>query len=339
MKKMISAKILAAVLSLSFAVGSTYAVSAFAAPAAAPASTTSVEVKVDVQQAAVNWEKGAAADVTAMGIGLPPVNAGPRGNALARRAAIVDAQRNLLEVVEGVQIDSETLVKDMAVESDIIKSQVHGLIKGARVVKEGSNPDGSYFVEMSIPLFGATQSLAAAVLPEATKNIIPEPAPVVESKPASAPAPIPGTKAAHPSTPASSVAVGVVVPVPPAKQEVKAVTYTGIVIDATGLGMEPTFSPVIYDVNGRAIYGMQHIDKNMAISKGMVEYSNNLEAATGGTTRAGSNPLVIKATAVKGGVNSVNPVNAVVSVEDGDRILMANANANIFGNCAVVFVK
>ena len=103
--------------------------------------------------------------------------------------------------------------------------------------------------------------------------------------------------------------------------------------------MEATFSPVIYDVNGRAIYGMQNIDKNMAISKGMVEYSNNLQAATGGTTRAGANPLVIRATAVKGGVNSVNPVNAIVSVEDGDRILLANANANIFGNCAVVFVK
>lgn len=311
MKKMISKKLLAAVLGLSLSVGTAYATVAVAAPA--PTNTTSVEVKVDVQQTAVNWEKGSAADVTALGVGLPPVNAGPRAVPLARRAAIIDAQRNLLEAVEGVQIDSETLVRDMAVESDVVKSQVHGLVKGARIIREGSNPDGSYFVEMSIPLFGATRSLAAEVLPAATQNIVQEPAPVVDLR----------------TTPLTKQEV----------KEIKSVTYTGIVIDATGLGMEATFSPVIYDVNGRAIYGMQNIDKNMAISKGMVEYSNNLQAATGGTTRAGANPLVIRATAVKGGVNSVNPVNAIVSVEDGDRILLANANANIFGSCAVVFVK
>lgn len=311
MKRMISKKLLATMLGISLSIGTAYATVAVAAPS--PTNTTSVEVKVDVQQTAVNWDKGSAADVTALGIGLPPVNAGPRAIPLARRAAIVDAQRNLLEAVEGVQIDSETLVRDMAVESDVVKTQVHGLIKGARIIREGSNPDGSYFVEMSIPLFGATRSLAAAVLPAATKDIIPEPAPVVDLR----------------TTPLTKQEV----------KEIKSVAYTGVVIDATGLGMEATFSPVIYDVNGRAIYGMQNIDKNMAISKGMVEYSSNLQAATNGTTRAGSNPLVIRATAVKGGGNSVNPVNAVVSVEDGDRILLANANADIFGNCAVVFVK
>jgi hypothetical protein len=71
----------------------------------------------------------------------------------------------------------------------------------------------------------------------------------------------------------------------------------------------------------------------------MVDYSNDLLGATGGASRAGTNPLVVKASSVRGGGNSVNPVNVVVSVEDGDRILLANANSNILGNGAVVFVK
>lgn len=71
----------------------------------------------------------------------------------------------------------------------------------------------------------------------------------------------------------------------------------------------------------------------------MVEYAADLQKAAGGFTRAGNNPLIVKALAVKGGLNSVNPVNVVVSVEDGDKILLANEQADIFNQCAVVFVK
>lgn len=290
---------------------------AYTAPVMAAEGDTTVAVQVQVKQenekGAVNWAKGAEADVTAMGIGLPPVNAGVRGNALARRAAIVDAQRNLLETINGVQIDSETTIEDLTITSDIVKSSVHGLIQGARIVEEGVNEDGSYFVTMSVPLYGATRSIAASVLPEATKNIVSEPLPTVDEK----------------TTPLTKEEI----------KEVKSVAYTGVIVDARGLGLEATFSPVIYDTNGRAIYGVQNIDKNFAISKGMVEYSTDLQAAAGGSTRAGANPLVIKANAVKGGNNSVNPVNIVVSVEDGDKILLANEQSSMLNNCAVVFVK
>ena len=311
MLKMMNKKMVAAVvLGLAFSFGAAYQ-----APAvmAAPAETqVSVNVQVK-QEAAIDWTKGAESDIVAIGLGYPAENAGNRGNVLARRAAIVDAYRLLAETIQGVQIDSETTVENLVLQSDIVKARVGALVKGARVEAEGANEDGSYWVEVRVPLFGVGKSVANAVMPEVTKNIVTEPAPVVDEK----------------TTPLTKEEV----------KEVRSVTYTGIVVDASGLGLEATFSPVIYDVNGRAIYGMQNIDKNMAISKGMVEYSNNLQAATGGTTRAGANPLVIRATAVKGGVNSVNPVNAIVSVEDGDRILLANANANIFGSCAVVFVK
>lgn len=310
-------KVILALVSTAITFGGAYNSAALAAVAEAPVDSTTVAVQVEVKQAAekasVNWTKGADSDVTAIGIGLPPVNAGARGTTLARRAAKVDAQRNLLEIINGVQIDSETTVEDLSVTSDIVKSSVHGLIKGARVLDEGVNEDGSYFVKMSVPLYGATQSIAASVLPEATKNIVPAPLPTVDEK----------------TTSLTKEEV----------KEIKSVVYTGVIVDASGLGLEPTFSPVIYDTNGRAIYGVQNIDKNVAVSNGMVEYSLDLQTAAGGSTRAGANPLVVKAVAVKGGNNSANTVNAVVSVEDGDRILLANANNPILENCAVVFVK
>jgi len=50
------------------------------------------------------------------------------------RAAKVDAMRNLLEMVKGVNIDSHTKVQDFVVQSDAISARVEGVIKGAFVV-------------------------------------------------------------------------------------------------------------------------------------------------------------------------------------------------------------
>lgn len=280
--------------------------------APAIASADDVSVQVNVQQNAkgsVNWEKGAEADVEAWGVGLPPVNMpAERGAALALRAATVDAYRQLAEIIKGVQVDSETTMRDLSVESDVVTAKVEALVQGARVVEKVVNKDGSYSVKVAVPLYGV-KSVAAVVIPEANKDLLPQETPEISED----------------YTPAPEV-------------KAQAASYTGVVVDAAGLGLEGTFSPVIYDVNGRAIYGMRNIDKDFAISKGMVEYYNDLQTATV-NSRAGANPLVVKAVSVRGGGNSVNPVNVVVSVEDGDKILYANEKTGMLENKAVAFVK
>lgn len=311
MLKMMNKKmVLAMVLGLALSFGASYQ----APVMAAPTNDTNVSVQVKLEQGAyVDWSKGEESEIIATGLGYNPENMVGRGMGLARRAAIVDAYRLLAETIKGVQVDADTTIESLIVQSDVVHTNVSALIKGAKIVAEGKGDDGGYYVMMSLPMFGEKQSVASAVLPEATKNIVSEPALKVDEK----------------ATPLTKEEV----------KEVRSVTYTGIVVDASGLGLEATFSPVVYDTNGRAIYGMKNINKDYAISKGMVEYSTDLQAACGGSTRAGANPLVVKATTVKGGGNSINPVNVVVSVEDGDKILLANEKAPLLSECAVVFVK
>ena len=116
------------------------------------------------------------------------------------------------------------------------------------------------------------------------------------------------------------------------------IAVTGVIVDAGELGLESTFSPVIYDTNGRVIYGVNDIDPDYSISRGMVEYATDLTEAVR-QSRAGAKPLLVKAVSVKSGKNSANRVNVVVTAEDGDRILMANEENRMLKNCAVVFVK
>ena len=271
---------------------------------AAPDSSLPSLTLMQAAEAAPQWEQGT---ITAEGFGTPPAGAyGSKASIMARRAAIVDAQRNLAEQVSGVQVDAETTVENFVISSDLVKTKVSTLIKGAMVVEEQMMPDGAYRVVMSMPMYG-TQGLASAIMPAIRDNTPPTPPPPVIS-----------------ATITTQIQMGG--------------TYTGVIVDAGGMGLKPSFSPVIYDTNGRAIYGVSNINYDQAISQGMVGYSASVSAAQT-LPRVGATPLVIKAVQVRGGNNSTNPVNVVVSVDDGDRILAANQQSQMLMNGAVVFVR
>ena len=271
---------------------------------AAPDSSLPSLTLMQAAEAAPQWEQGT---ITAEGFGTPPAGAyGSKASIMARRAAIVDAQRNLAEQVSGVQVDAETTVENFVISSDLVKTKVSALIKGAMVVEEQMMPDGAYRVVMSMPMYG-TQGLASAIMPAIRDNTPPPPPPPVIS-----------------ATITTQIQMGG--------------TYTGVIVDAGGMGLKPSFSPVIYDTNGRAIYGVSNINYDQAISQGMVGYSASVSAAQT-LPRVGATPLVIKAVQVRGGNNSTNPVNVVVSVDDGDRILAANQQSQMLMNGSVVFVR
>lgn len=265
-----------------------------------PESHTQLDKNI---KAHAEWNKGENNDIQALGIGMAPVGSShARGKILARRAAIVDAQRNLLEYINGVSLDADTTVDNLTVGSDIIRTQVSGIIRGAKIISERYNTDGSYEIVLSVPMYGVNKSLASVVVPKLVAQL------------------------PHETRTTKNVA----------DYEKKiSENYTGVVVDAAGLGLETTFSPVIYDTEGRIVYGLQKVDHSYVISHGVVEYAKSIDAKG----RAGDNPLVVKAVSVRGGKNSVNMVNVVVSKEDADKIIAADKKNGFIRNCAVVFVR
>lgn len=270
------------------------------------AAKTSVNVSVNIGQGGyADWTNTMEPGVVA--VGIAPKD--PRSMALAREAAIMSAQRTLLGTIKEIRIDSDTVMRDFMIEHDLVNRKISGIIRGAQVVDEGPLDDGGYYVKMRVLIFGRNSSIASAIIPE----IAPE-------------NPTPFERVTRPSIASAEV------------QEVQSAGYTGVIVDTSGLGLEETFSPVIYDTSGRAVYGIANLNEGTIVERGMVSYSSSTgdEIAL---QRAGRNPLIVRAVEMRGGANSVNKVNAVISVEDADRILLANEKTHMLENCAVVFVK
>lgn len=111
----------------------------------------------------INWTNGW---ITAKGIGTPPANAGPeQAKALAERAGYIVALRNLLEIVKGVRVDSETVMDNYLGKNEVIRIRVNGFIRGAQIVKTDPRPDGSAAVTVKMPLWGA-ESIVTALMAE-----------------------------------------------------------------------------------------------------------------------------------------------------------------------------
>ena len=92
--------------------------------------------------------------IRATGSGAPPPSAinPAQARLMTERAAKLDAYRNLLEQAYGVQITSNSTVRDFVLQSDTIRARVEAFIKGATVVDTRHLSDGSVEVDMEMTL-------------------------------------------------------------------------------------------------------------------------------------------------------------------------------------------
>jgi len=237
----------------------------------------------------VDWTTGV---VTAVGIGAPPSQPSnaAQARAMAERAAQVVAYRNLLEAVKGVRVDSSTTVENFIVTSDVIKTQVNGIIQGAMITDKKYMSDGSVEVTVGMRLTGA---LADALLPKPTQAV--------------------------PPAPPAGAASGQV--------------YTGLIVDARGLGVRPAMAPKILNEDGNEVYGSASISRDWAVREGMAGYLKDPVAAQM-NPRVADKPLTVKAVKISGDAR----VDIVISNADAALIQGAAQNLSMLEKCKVIIL-
>ncbi|MFT7384881.1 MAG: hypothetical protein ACI90G_002466 [Urechidicola sp.] len=122
------------------------------------------EVIREVGTGSINWSQGV---VYAVGYGTARSDTSPaQKRILSERAAVVDAQRNLLEMTQGVRITSVLTTNQAMQESREVATRVAGIIKGAQVTKRHYHNDVAT-VTMAMPIAGRfLQTVLPRALPE-----------------------------------------------------------------------------------------------------------------------------------------------------------------------------
>jgi hypothetical protein len=257
------------------------------------------ELVEKVGNGGINWTSGI---IRAVGIGAPPekLYGKPEARPAALRAAQIDGYRNLLEVIQGVRIQSSTMVKNFMVADDTISAQVNGMIQGAQVAKKEYFDDGTVEVTLEMSLKGG---FAQLVLPQDIKQVEP-------------------IKATPP--PASTG---------DKNKKASSDSYTGLVVDARGLNAKPAMSPRVIDENSQEIYGAAYVSREYAVQQGVSGYSKNMDSAVA-NERVTNNPMIVK------GIKTVGPGKSdiMISNAEASKLKGSPGNLEFMKQCRVMIV-
>jgi len=267
--------------------------------------STLVEVVTVVEEMIghIDWEEGY---IYAVGDGVPPTDAVSPAQARvrAKRAAIDTAYARLLEMAEAVRVDAESTTVNYISESYVVSTRVSGLIQNAEIVTLRHFEDGSYQIKMRMPIKGR-EGLASAVLPMQMEK---------------------------------AIRIGIAYEISIEKEEVlpegePGEAYTGLIVDARGLEVQPAMYPRLITMAGEVIYDLMSANPNAVIEEGLVEYSSDMEVA-GNSPRVGGNPLIVEAISISGEYNA----DIVLTEEDAEKTLSVNSINNFFGEAKVIVV-
>ena len=238
--------------------------------------------------------------LTAQGFGISPSREtnSEQKKYLARQAALMDGYRNLAAQAAGIHITAK---------QTMIEVEIDAVISGVKIISESYDEQGNCTVALEVPVYGVSNSIAKNVFKPVAKKDFPQ-----------------------------------------ATEEISvAGNYTGLIIDCGDLELNPVLLPTIQNSESETIYGYENLDYEKVVERGMIGYTNkpekNLTAlnyflstayAANNSSRAGNNPLVIKASAL-----TEKNTCPVVSKSDANKILAENQASHFLDNGAVVFLS
>ncbi len=287
----------------------------------------------------VDWAK---MRLWAKGMGVAPAGTPQRlAGPMAERAALLDARRNLVEVLEQIYVDSQTTVSDFVTADDQVRNRVYGVLSRPDVDSMQVDADGVCEVIVSVPVAGDLAEALKSRIPQtsplpASSGKISEPRRIAGTSQQAAPQTKPqqGVRVekivqpqrlsqrkqqqdqpvrqeslppSEPKTQPASLTSADTAPVVPATPPPVVATapqtpdYTGLVVDARELGFKPSLMPELF-ASGSLFYPGPGMQAKV-VSSGRVRYYRSLEQAQQGAM-AGSMPLTIRAAGLHDGKNS-----------------------------------
>ncbi len=177
--------------------------------------------------------------IYAEGQGLPPERAKTRLQArvFAKKAAELDAYRNLAVKAAGIQVTANAYFS---------AGKVEAFIKGAETIKEEYDDDNVCTVTVAVPLYGVTNSVAKEVFKPVKKNAFPMPSSYGVTEP---------TVGDY---------TGLII------------DCSDAAADDDG-ELNPVLTPIIKNAGNETVYGYNNLDYNTVLENGMIGYAAGMK--------------------------------------------------------------
>lgn len=249
----------------------------------------------------INWSTG---QVNVTGKAAPEVT--PEGEPVAMPgSARAHAIRNIITILKQIRISPDLTVGKYASRHDVILAGIENTARDAVITRQLYTSALDVQVRMEIPIFGGFLQL---VLPDHIRQI-PK---IAQLKPK--------TEAKEKNSVPSKIPMN---PIP----------YTGLIVDARALQLDPILYPTIVSEQGKEIYSSLFVSREFAVQYGVAAYLCDMATALS-FKRTGSNPLVFKALRKAGD----NTGAVVVSMADAKALEKATERHKFLKECRVIIV-
>ncbi|MCF8109902.1 MAG: hypothetical protein K9J85_00285 [Desulfobacteraceae bacterium] len=241
----------------------------------------------------INWT-GLFVEARGFGTTPPAKSNTATGWETALRLAERDAYTGLVKAFKQLRLSGHWRVKDIVDKNDQMLAKIERLMQSAAVSDIIYSSDGTVEVVRRMPLPGALSQL---ILPEYIVQL--------EMKN------LGGRLSA----------------------ELDNEAFTGLVIDARGVNLEPSMCFEVYDETGREVYGPAYVSREFVVQKGMCSYFTDM-AAVEESRRAGPRPLVVKALKAQPPAGT----QLVISNTDASRLRSTVDHLFFLRRCRVIVV-
>ena len=227
----------------------------------------------------------------------------------AMRAATVVAQRDLLEQVQGVRVQGETTVADGMLQSDIVRTQIKGFLKGAKSCGkkyDSSEKYGSVCLRLNLKGPGGIYDDVFNTMKAG--NMLPG----MQNQPM---APMP------------------TLPPPSVNMPAGMMIHNDGVIIQTGSVFKPAIVNRILNEKGDILFDPSKVVNAILVERGAGGFTGQLSKAKGLLASWGSSdPMIVKAISTRQGTD------VVLGMDDSAKMFAADQKTSFLSQAKVVFV-
>ncbi len=231
------------------------------------------------------------------------------GSVTATGIGSVDsATRNVLQTAFQVRMNADSRVVDLTRPNINLQIEVEEMASAAEIIGQKTLPDGRMEVTVKMELFGG---FAQLLLPSDIKQV----------------------ESIKPLRQSQDMAAEGVATSAGRRSGIEPDTYTGLIVDARGIGAKPAMVPVLLDENGKEVYSPAFVSREYAVQQGVCQYMRIL-GDLANLVRVAPKPLWVKGLRTR----TAASCDIVISNADASRLRGASSHLSFLKQCRVIIL-